>query len=70
MENYVRTEKGSEINYKLEGLKNYIKDFSILDEKDKDYLSLWGEYLIYSTIFNLNNNVLNEMLNLIIIKYH
>ena len=56
---YVRTEKGEDINIKLEGLKNYIKDFSILPERKKEELTVWGEYLIYATLFGYNNNVVN-----------
>lgn len=67
-ESYVRTEKGSEINYKLEGLKNYIKDFSSLNEKEKQELTLWDDYLIYSVMFNLNDKVINEFNKLIIFK--
>ena len=44
---YVRTKKGKEINEKLEGLKNYLKDFSNLDEKDIEEIKLWEDYLIY-----------------------
>ncbi|MBP3765815.1 MAG: DUF2207 domain-containing protein [Bacilli bacterium] len=68
LNNYVRTEEGSRINYKLNGLKNYIKDFSNLDEKDKENINLWEDYLIYSIMFNINNNVLNEMVGLIEIR--
>lgn len=68
LNNYLRTEEGSLINYKLNGLKNYIKDFSNLDEKDKENIKLWEDYLIYSIMFNLNNKVLNEMIGLIEIR--
>lgn len=61
-----RTTKGEEINIKLEGLKNYIQEYSNLKEKNTDDILLWEEYLIYSVIFNLNDNVINEMNGLII----
>ena len=58
---YVRTKKGKEINEKLEGLKNYLKDFSNLDEKDVEEIKLWEDYLIYSVLFNQNTNIINEI---------
>lgn len=65
---YVRTKKGEEINKKLEGLKNYLKDFSTIHEKDEKSLTLWEDYLIYSVIFNQNikivKNICDKYLNL------
>jgi heme/copper-type cytochrome/quinol oxidase subunit 2 len=52
---YKRTEKGEEINKNIEGLKKYIKDYSLLNDKEEKELTIWEEYLIYSVIFNLNN---------------
>ena len=59
-DNYVRTNKGDEINKKLEGLKIFIRDFSILEGREKKELILWKEYLIYSVVFNINKKVINE----------
>ena len=58
---WVRTEKGEELNLKLEGLKNYISDFSMLDEKEVKQLLLWDDYLMYSVIFGHNKVVLKEL---------
>lgn len=57
---YVRTEKGKEINKKLEGLKNFLKDFSILDEREQKEISIWKEYLVYSVLFNQNKNIIAD----------
>lgn len=62
---YNRTEKGSNINKKIEGLKKYIKDYSLLDEKEKELLRVWDEYLIYSVLFNQNKEILNKFSALI-----
>ncbi len=56
-----RTELGEYINEKLEGLKNYIKEYSYLNEKEKEYLNLWDEYLIYSVMFNQNEKILYDV---------
>jgi uncharacterized membrane protein len=63
---YVRTKKGNEINEKLEGLKNYIKDFSVLDQKNYEDLVMWEEYLIYSVLFNHNKKIVQEFQNTIL----
>jgi uncharacterized membrane protein len=57
---YVRTKKGNEVNEMLEGLKNYIKDFSLLNQESKDGLILWEDYLIYSVLFDQNKKVVQE----------
>ena len=58
---YIRTTKGEAINEKLEGLKNYLKDFSLMNEKSEESLILWEDYLIYSVIFNQNVKVVKSM---------
>ena len=64
----VSPKQAEEINKKLEGLKNFLKDFSKLDERTSEEIKLWDEYLIYSVMFNQNENIVNEYKNLIIIK--
>ncbi len=55
-----RTDKGDDVNKKLEGLKIFIRDFSVLEGRERKELILWKEYLIYSVMFNMNKKVLNE----------
>ena len=62
---YKRTKEGEVLNRKIEGLKNYLKDFSLLTEKEQQELILWEEYLIYSVIFNINHKIINELSSLI-----
>ena len=47
---YVRNKKSKDINLKLEGLKKYIKDYSLLDQKEYKDMIMWENYLIYSVI--------------------
>lgn len=63
---YERTSRGNSINEKIEGLKKYIKEYSLLDEKEKQALIVWDEYLIYSVEFNQNKKVLEKMSKLIV----
>lgn len=52
---------GETINENLEGLKNYLRDFSSINEKDEKSLILWEDYLIYSVIFNQNTKIARNM---------
>ena len=60
---YVRSDAGEEINIRLEGLKNYLKDFSYMDERNSKELIIWEDYLIYSVLFNQNEKVIDEIKN-------
>lgn len=62
---YKRTKSGNELNEKIEGLKNYIRDYSLLDEREKESLALWDEYLIYSVEFKQNKDILKKISKLI-----
>ena len=64
---YFRTKKAEEINKKLEGLKNFVKDFSILDKREDKEIILWDEYLIYSVLFGHNKKIIDEYKDLIVI---
>lgn len=55
-----RTAKGEEINLKLEGLKNYIKEYSLLDTRGADEIAIWEDYLIYSVMFGQNERILDQ----------
>lgn len=57
---YKRTPKGKEINKKLEGLKEYLKDYSLLSEREAKEIELWEDYLIYSVMFGQNKKIVEE----------
>lgn len=57
---YKRTKKGEELNQKLEGLKNYLKDYSMMDEREAKEIELWEDYLVYSVMFGHNKKVIEE----------
>jgi len=57
---FKRTDEANKINEKLMGLKNYLKDFSIMDNRLSNELKLWDEYLIYSVLFNQNQKIIKE----------
>lgn len=68
IESYIRTDKGNEINRKLEGLKLFLRDFSNLKDKEKEDLVLWEDYLIYSVLFNINKKIIDDIGKYIIVN--
>lgn len=62
---YIRNKKAKEINEKLEGLKNYIKDYSMINERKKEEIDIWEDYLIYSVIFDENTQIVKDVINMI-----
>ena len=53
----ILTKKGQLEYKKAKGLKNYIIDYSLVDDKDIDSIEIWEEYLIYATAFGIPNKV-------------
>lgn len=56
-------EKGEDILGTLEGLYNFMKDFSNLKEHEIPQLILWEEYMVYATMMGISKEVL-KVLNL------
>lgn len=61
VEPYIRSDEGKVVNQKLEGLRKYLTDFSQIEEKTKEQIVLWNEYLIYSVMFEINTKVVDEV---------
>jgi hypothetical protein len=57
---FARSEKGIEVQKKLFGLKNYLKDFTNINNKNIKDIELYDDYIIYAIIFNLKGNLNNE----------
>ena len=57
---YKRTSKGRELNLKLDGLKAYLKDYSLLEEREEKEIELWEDYLIYSVMFGQNKKIIED----------
>lgn len=56
---WVKTQKGYEIYTKVVGLRNYIKDYSLLSNSELEQIKIWEDYLIYAIILN-NTSRLNK----------
>ena len=50
------------------GLRNFINDFSLLNEKQIEEIKLWNYYIIYAVLFNEKGN-LNDDSYLFFEKY-
>lgn len=64
-EPFIRNKKANELNERLEGLKKYIKDYSNMNERQKEEMALWEDYLIYSVIFKDNTKIVEDVMNII-----
>lgn len=65
---YLRTKQGKILSDKLNGLKNFLLDFSTIKERKLKEITLWDYYIIYAIIFNLKGNLdkdVNELYNCI-----
>ena len=58
---YNLTEKGLEEKAKWNGLKKYMEDFSLLNEKEVPDLVLWEKYLVFATAFGIADKVLKQL---------
>lgn len=56
-----RTEQGDFLAEKLYGMKNFIRDFSNLDEASKQHIVLWRDFLIYAVVLEENEVILKEI---------
>ena len=43
------------------GLKKFLKEFSLLDERHVNEVSLWKDYMIYATLFGIADQVIRDM---------
>ena len=49
-----------EVAEQMAGLKNFLKEFSIIDKREPIEVSLWNEYLMYAQIFGIAEEVANQ----------
>ena len=57
----VLTQKGINEKEKWKGLKKYMEDFSLLNEKEIPAIEVWEEYLVYATAFGIAQKVLKQL---------
>ena len=57
----IYTQKGVNEREKWKGLKKYMEDFSLLDEKEVPDIVLWEHFLVYATAFGIAEKVLKQL---------
>jgi len=57
----VLTQKGVNEQSQWKGLKNYMKDFSLLDKREVPDIVIWEKFLVYATAFGIANKVLKQL---------
>lgn len=67
LKRYVRTDKGELLNYKIEGLRQYIIDYMIEGKGISD-IELWEDYPFYAVLTKTNEKHCEELYNFIVIK--
>ena len=55
------SQKGLDEREKWKGLKKYMEDFSLLNEKEIPALELWEEYLVFATVFGIADKVIRQL---------
>lgn len=58
---YERTREGKILVEQIAGMKNYIHDFSLLSEKDKENIVLWEDFLIYAVLLEENEKIMDDI---------
>jgi uncharacterized membrane protein YgcG len=43
------------------GLKKFLKEFTLLDERGVDEVKLWKDYMVYATLFGIADQVIKDM---------
>lgn len=55
------TDKGEEEKAKWKGLKKYMEEFSLLNEREVPELVLWEKYLVFATAFGIADKVIEQL---------
>lgn len=55
------SEEGIKMLSDLYGLKKYLKEFSLIDERSVSDTYIWQEYLIYATLFGIADEVADQL---------
>ncbi len=57
----IYTQLGVDSSEKWKGLERYMKDFSLLKEREVPELAIWEEFLVYATTFGIAEKVLTQL---------
>ena len=55
------TQKGENQKEAWEGLKKYIEDYSMIEDREVPELVIWEKYLVFATAFGIADKVLKQL---------
>lgn len=55
-----RTDEAEKINKNIEGLKNFLNDFSLISERERKEIENWDRYLVYSVMLGSNKKIVRD----------
>lgn len=63
MANYMprRTVAGNNLVARCKALRNWLRDFSALDERPPTDVKVWGEFMVYAYLFGIAEQVMKEL---------
>ena len=56
-----RSREGNDLVAKCKALRNWLRDFSSLDERPPTDVKVWGEFMVYAYIFGIAEQVIKEL---------
>lgn len=63
MKPFQRTDYGNQMAECIYGMKNFIHDYSNLNEADRRQVVLWEDYLVYAVVLEENQEIVSEIAN-------
>ena len=55
------TQQGLNEREKWKGLKKYMEDFSLLNEREVTDIEIWEKFLVYATVFGISEKVIKQL---------
>ncbi|MEG0461698.1 DUF2207 domain-containing protein [Gordonibacter sp.] len=56
-----RSMEGNDLVAKCKALRNWLRDFSALDERPPTDVKVWGEFMVYAYLFGIADQVMKEL---------
>lgn len=57
----VFTKSGKQEYFKVEGLKKFLENYSLMKEREIQDIELWDKYMVYATAFNIPYKITDKM---------
>lgn len=42
-------------------MQRFIHDFSLLSDKEKEYVNIWEDFLVYAVVLEENEGIINDL---------